>query len=131
MKALVITRLAGPEALAVQDVPEPSPKPGQTLVRVAVGGVNFADIMTMARRLPGTPAPPLVAGREFCGTEEDTGLRVMGYAQWGGFAAKVAARRNLLWPVPDHFSDEQGAAFPITFFTAYLAYWQAGMVALP
>jgi NADPH2:quinone reductase len=131
MKALVITRLAGPEALAVQDVPEPSPKPGQTLVRVAVGGVNFADIMTMTGGYPGTPAPPLVAGREFCGTEEDTGRRVMGYAQWGGFAEKVAARRNLLWPVPDHFSDEQGAAFPITFFTAYLAYWQAGMVALP
>ncbi len=127
MKALVIPRLAGPEALAIQDVPEPAPKTGQTLVRVADGGLNFADIMTTTGGYPGTPAPPLVVGREFSGVEVSSGRRVMGYAQWGAFAEKVAASANLVWPVPDHFSDEQAAAFPINFFTAYLAYWQAGM----
>ena len=131
MKALVIPRLAGPEALAIQDFPEPTPKPGQAVVRVAAGGINFADIMTTTGGYPGTPAPPLVAGREFAGIEMDSGRRVMGYAQWGAFAEKVAAYRNNLWPVPDHFSDEQGAAFPVNFFTAYLAYWQAGMATFP
>jgi NADPH2:quinone reductase len=127
MKALVIPRLSGPEALAVQDVPEPAAKPGQTLVRVAAGGLNFADIMTTTGGYPGTPPPPLVAGREFSGVEISSGRRVMGYAQWGAFAEKVAAYANLLWPIPDSFSDEQAAAFPVNFFTAYLAYWQAGM----
>ncbi len=127
MKALMITRLSGPDSLAVQDAPEPTLKPEQTLVRVAAGGLNFADFMTTQGGYPGTPAPPLIAGREFAGAEEIGGRRVMGYIQWGAFAEKVAGYSNLLWPVPDRFTDEQAAAFPVNFFTAYLAYWQAGM----
>ncbi|SPF34308.1 Alcohol dehydrogenase, zinc-binding protein [Candidatus Sulfotelmatobacter kueseliae] len=129
MRALVITRFSGPAALAVQDVPEPAPKPGQTLVRVSAGGLNFADLMASKGGYPGTPPPPLIAGREFSGVEESTGRRVMGYAQWAAFAEKTAAYSNLLWPVPDHWTDEQAAAFPVNFFTAYLLYWQAGMTA--
>jgi NADPH2:quinone reductase len=55
----------------------------------------------------------------------------MGYIQWGAFAEKVASYSNLLWPVPDHWTDEQAAAFPVNYFTAYLAYWQAGMTSQP
>lgn len=132
MKALVLTSLSGPEALAVQNVPEPTLKPGETLVRVSVGGMNFADLMTTRGGYPGTPAPPLVVGREFAGVEisgdgEISGRRVMGYAQWAAFAEKTAAYSNMLWTVPDQWTDEQGAAFPVNYFTAYLGYWQAGM----
>ena len=127
MKALVITSLAGPEALAIQDVPEPSLKTGQSLVRVSAGGLNFADFMTSKGGYPGTPPPPLVAGREFAGVDEQSGSRVMGYAQWGGFAEKVAAYQSMLWPIPERWNFEQAAAFPVNFFTAYLGYWQAGM----
>lgn len=131
MKALVITKLGGPESLAVQEMPEPQVKPGQILVRASAGGLNFADLMTTQGGYPGTPAPPLIAGREFCGLEEGSKRRVMGYLQWGAFAEKVAANENLIWPVPDHWSDEQAAAFPVNYFTAYLAYWQAGMTGQP
>jgi NADPH:quinone reductase len=127
MKALVITTLAGPGALKIQDVPEPTLKPGQTMVRVAAGGLNFADFMTSKGGYPGTPPPPLVAGREFSGIEESSGRRVMGYTQWGAFGEKAAAYPNLLWPIPEPWSFEQAAAFPVNFFTAYLGYWQAGM----
>lgn len=127
MRALVISRLSGPEALTVQDVPEPVVKPGQTMVRVTAGGLNFADFMTTKGGYPGTPPPPLIAGREFAGVEEPTGRRVMGYIQWAAFAEKVAAYPHLLWSVPDAWTDEQAAAFPVNFFTAYLAYWQSGM----
>jgi NADPH:quinone reductase len=127
MQALVITRLSGPDSLEIRDVPEPACKPGQTIVRVHAGGLNFADFMTTKSGYPGTPPPPLVAGREFAGVEESTGRRVMGYTQYAAFAEKIATYSNLLWPVPDHWSDEQAAAFPVNYFTAYLAYWQAGM----
>lgn len=127
----MITSLSGPDALAIQDVDEPTLKAGQTPVRVAAGGLNFADFMTTQGGYPGTPAPPLIAGREFAGTEESTGRRVMGYIQWGAFAEKVAAYPHMLWPVPDHWTDEEAAAFPVNYFTAYLAYWQAGMTQPP
>ena len=127
MKALVITSLSGPEALAVQDFPDPTPKAGQTVVRVAAGGLNFADFMTTKGGYPGTPAPPLIAGREFAGVEEGNRRRVMGYTQWGAFAEKTTAYNNMLWTVPDRWSNEQAAAFPVNYFTAYLGYWQAGM----
>ena len=127
MKALVITSLAGPHALAIQDVPEPKPKPGQSISRVFAGGLNFADFMTSKGGYPGTPPPPLVAGREFAGIEEGPGRRVMGYTQWGAFAEKTTGFDNMLWPIPEHWTFEQAAAFPVNFFTAYLGYWQAGM----
>lgn len=131
MKALVITSLSGPDALAIQDVDEPKMTTGQTPVRVTAGGLNFADFMTSKGGYPGTPAPPLVAGREFAGTEESSERRVMGYIQWGAFAEKVGAYRHMLWPVPGHWTDEQAAAFPVNYFTAYLGYWQAGMTVRP
>src|SRR5712671_7030765 len=52
----------------------------------------------------------------------------MGYTQWSAFAEKTAGNRSLLWPVPEGWSAEQGAAFPVTFFTAYFAYWKAGLL---
>jgi NADPH:quinone reductase len=128
MKAIVVSRLGGPEVLEVRQVPEPASDPAQELVRVAAGGVNFADIMTVQGGYAGVPKPPLIAGREFCGVRENNGQRVMGYAQWAAFAERIAARPELLWPVPQSWSAEEGAAFPVNYFTAYFAYWKAGLL---
>lgn len=127
MKAVVITRYGGPEVLEVRDVPEPGPLRSQVLVRVSCGGVNFADLLAAKGGYPGTPEPPLVAGREFSGHREDTGEAVMGYIQSGAFAEYVGVRRQFFWPAPQGWSAEECAAFPVNFFTAYLAYWKAGL----
>jgi NADPH:quinone reductase len=131
MKAVIITRQGGPEVLEVRDVPQPTPGSGEELVRVEAGGINFADNMTAMGGYPGTPKPPFVAGREFAGTRASNGERVMGYTQWGAFAEMVAARIPLLWPVPMGWSAPEGAAFPVNFFTAYFAYWKAGLIDNP
>ena len=128
MKAIVITRLGGPEALEVRDVPAPVAEAGKVLVQVQAGGVNFADLMTSHGGYPGTPKPPFIAGREFSGIEEGSGRHVMGYTQWAAFAEKTAVRPELLWSVPDNWNAEQAAAFPVNYFTAYFAYWEAGFL---
>jgi NADPH2:quinone reductase len=128
MKAIVIPRFGGPEVLRLQEVADPAPQAGELLVRVQAAGVNFADVMMAQGGYPGTPAPPLIAGREFAGQVEGSGERVMGYAQRGGFAEKIAAPRNLLWPQPLGWSAPEAAAFPVNYFTAYLAYWKAGLL---
>jgi len=131
MKALVITRLGGPEVLEIQQVAAPHPTPDQVLVNVEACGLNFADLMTTQGGYATTPDPPLTAGREFAGSEQSTGRRVMGYTQWAAFAEQTAANRTLLWPVPENWTAEQGAAFPVNFFTAYFAYWKAGLLDKP
>ena len=131
MRALVITRFGGPEVLEVDQVADAHAGPEQTLVTVEAGGLNFADLLTARGGYPGTPKPPLVAGREFAGVEIDSGRRVMGYTQWAAFAEKTAGNRSLLWPVPEGWSAEQAAAFPVNFFTAYFAYWKAGLLEKP
>ena len=123
----MITRRGGPEVLQLQDVPEPQPKIGEVLVRVEAVGVNFADTHATRGAYPGTPDPPYVSGREFAGVVEATGERVMGYTQYGAAAEKIAAQTSMIWPQPDGWSSVQSAAFPVNFFTAYLAYWKAGL----
>ena len=137
MKALVITRFGGLEVLELQQVPAPQPSPEQVLVNVEAGGLNFADLMTTQGGYATTPKPPLTAGREFAGRLASDGdaasndQRVMGYTQWAAFAEQTVVHRNLIWPVPDSWTAEQGAAFPVNFFTAYFAYWKAGLLNQP
>ncbi len=129
MKAVVVTRLGGPEVLEVRDVPEPQPGPGKVIVKVEAVGVNFADTMTTRGVYSGMPPPPFILGREFAGVVEGTGERVMGYVQWGAAAENIAIKPELLWPQPSGWSSVQSAAFPVNFLTAYLAYWKAGITA--
>ena len=51
----------------------------------------------------------------------------MGYTQWGAFAQVASVWPQLLWPVPDRWTPEEAAAFPVNFLTAYFAYWKAGL----
>jgi NADPH2:quinone reductase len=127
MKAVVIPRFAGPDVLEIRDVPKPTPGEGEVLVKIEATGLNFADVMTASGGYPGLPAPPIIAGREFSGRVEATGERVMGYTQSSAFAEYMAAHRQLLWPIPSQWTAEQAAAFPVNYFTAYLAYWKAGL----
>jgi NADPH2:quinone reductase len=43
MRAVVVSRLGGPEVLELSEAPRPEPGPGQVLVRVHRAGVNFTD----------------------------------------------------------------------------------------
>ncbi|MGE0404873.1 MAG: zinc-binding alcohol dehydrogenase family protein [Candidatus Korobacteraceae bacterium] len=129
MQAIVVTRPGGPEVLELQQLPEPVPQAEEVLVNVQAAGLNFADLLSARGNYQGVPPPPFVAGREFSGVVAETGEEVMGYTQWGAFAEKVAARRNLLWPKPAGFNFAEAAAFPVNFFTAYLALWKAGLTA--
>jgi NADPH2:quinone reductase len=124
----VVTRSGGPEVLALQDVAEPQPQAGEVLVRVEAAGVNFADISSAAGRYTGGPKPPFVAGREFAGVVESSSERVMGYAEYGAFAERVAAKAHRMWPQPQGWTAEESAAFPVNYFTTYFLYQTAGLL---
>ena len=70
MKAVVVTRLGGPEVLEVRDMPDPQLKAGEVIVRVEAVGINFADTLSTRGTYSGTPPPPFISGREFAGVVE-------------------------------------------------------------
>src|SRR4029077_4719866 len=66
MRAVVVSRLGGPEGLELWGVPRPEPGPGQVLVRVHRAGVNFTD--TERRRgIYRMPRLPWIPGGEGAG----------------------------------------------------------------
>ena len=128
MKALVITRAGGPEVLQVQERPDPVAGAGKVLVRVRAAGINFADVMARAGLYPDAPKTPSVVGYEIAGiveavgegvTEYAPGDRVLGGTRFGGYAELVATPENALVALPDDWSFEEGAAFPVNYATAY------------
>lgn len=58
MKAVRFHELGGPEVLQYEDAPDPTLGPGQLLLRVEAGGLNFSDIAKRTGRyLEPTPLP--------------------------------------------------------------------------
>ncbi|RKH92430.1 quinone oxidoreductase, partial [Corallococcus praedator] len=76
MKAIRYHQVGGPEVLRWEDVPAPTPGPGEVLLRVHAAGVNFAD--TERRRgLYDAQAPlPRILGSEAAGVVSAVGSGV-------------------------------------------------------
>lgn len=128
MRAVVIEKRGGPETLALLDRPEPQLGPGQVRVRVRAAGVNFADVQARMGLYPDAPDLPFVPGYEFAGEVDEVGEgvedfakgdRVMGGTRFGGYAEIVAANAGDLVPLPEGWSFEEGASFPVVYATAY------------
>jgi NADPH2:quinone reductase len=117
LKAAVLSAVDGPFEL--QDVPDPEVGDGRALVRVRAAGLNFLDVLIRHGRYPQMPELPAILGAEVAGELED-GTRVMGFVPRGGYAELAVAERGSLVPLPDHASFAEGAAFLLTFLTAYV-----------
>lgn len=120
MKAVVLREPGGPERLEYTDVSDAAAAEGQSLVRVRAAGVNFADVLVRQGRYPQMPELPAVLGSEIAG--ELDGRRVMGLPRsgGGGYAELVAVPDEWLVPLPDGASFAEGAAFLLTFLTAWI-----------
>lgn len=77
MKAAVFHGADRP--LTVQEVPTPSPGPGDLLVRVAGCGVCHTDLHYVDHGTPTFKPPPLVLGHEVAGTVAEVGESVDGF----------------------------------------------------
>ncbi|HVZ21064.1 MAG TPA: alcohol dehydrogenase AdhP [Vicinamibacterales bacterium] len=65
MKAAVVHRLGGP--LAIEQVPVPTPKPGEVLVKIMASGVCHTDVHAEDGDWPVRPKPPFIPGHEGAG----------------------------------------------------------------
>jgi propanol-preferring alcohol dehydrogenase len=104
MRALLLNAPRTPLRLA--DLPDPTPGPGQVLVRVAACGVCRTDLHVVDGELP-DPKTPLILGHQIVGTVEATGAKAGRFARgarvgvpWLGYTCGtcrfcVAGRENL------------------------------------
>jgi zinc-binding alcohol dehydrogenase/oxidoreductase len=53
MKAIRIHELEGPDELVYEDVPEPEPGPGETVVRLRAAALNRRDLFATQGQYPG------------------------------------------------------------------------------
>jgi NADPH:quinone reductase-like Zn-dependent oxidoreductase len=130
VKAVVLSGTGGYDVLRVEDRPDPPVGPGEVRIAVKAAGVNFADTLARVGLYPDAPKPPCILGYEVAGQVESVGDgvsgiavgdRVVGGTRFGGQAELVSVASTQVWPLPDAYSYEQGAAFPVNYGTAYAA----------
>jgi len=119
MKQLVIPRYGPPEVLTVREVPDPPVVPGSVRIRVRAAGINFSDLLARQGLYPDAPKPPCVVGYEVSGTVEGSDERVIAATKFGGQSEIVVVARSSVLPLPESWSFEEGAAFPVVYLTAH------------
>lgn len=128
-RRIVVEKGGGLEALRLVEDEAPKPREGETLVDVTACGVNYADVIVRMGRYEAAKGEyPITPGFEFAGTTAD-GRRVFGVTRFGGYASKIAAPSERLWPIPRGWSDAQAAGFPAVFLTAYHGLFNVGHAA--
>ncbi|HEX8567074.1 MAG TPA: quinone oxidoreductase [Pyrinomonadaceae bacterium] len=117
MKAVRIQQFGAPENLRVDEIETPQPGAGEVLIKTAVAGINYADIMLREGKYFFRPPLPFIPGFEVAGAIEAvgsgvenlrTGQRVLGMISGGGYAEYVVAPAARVFPIPDDL--EFGAA---------------------
>lgn len=134
MKAAFITQTGPPEVIQYGELPDPSPGPGQVLVRVKAGAVNPIDTYIRSGSVPMATSFPYVVGCDLAGIVDacgpktsrfQPGDRVWGsnqglFGRQGTFAELVAVDEEWLYPTPDAISDAEAAAGALVGITAHL-----------
>jgi NADPH2:quinone reductase len=126
MKAVRVHTPGGPDALRLDDVPEPTPGAGQAVVKIAAAGVNFIDVYF---RTGAYKAPlPLTLGLEGAGTVSALGqgvtdVKVGDTVAWtgvpGSYAEMNAVPADRLVKLPAGLSAKDGAASMLQGLTAH------------
>ncbi|MDP4021063.1 NAD(P)H-quinone oxidoreductase [Methylobacterium sp. NEAU 140] len=128
----------GPEVLAVETAPVPSPGPGQVLIAVTAAGVNRPDVMQRAGLYPPPPGATEIPGLEVAGRVAALGDGVSGLSVGdevcalvisGGYAEFAVAESDHCLPRPAPISLVDAAGLPETFFTVYTNVVQRGRLA--
>lgn len=128
--------------LVIQDVPDPEPRDGWSVVRVSHSSVNMHDLWSL--RGVGHPADriPMVLGCDAAGWDEqgnrvlvypiiadpdagdgdetlDPGRALLSEQHDGAFAEYLSVPTRNLIPIPDWLSFEEAACLPVAWGTAY------------
>lgn len=126
MHAVEVAETGGPEVLNYTEEPQPSPAPGEVLIRAEAIGVNYIDTYLRSGVYPTTL--PFVVGSEVAGTVAEVGTgvaalrvgdRVVTAAAAGGYAEYCTAPASLVTQLPKNVAFDVAAAALLKGLTAH------------
>ncbi len=134
MKAAYLETTGAPEVIKFGDLPTPTPKEGEVLVKVGVVSVNPIDTYIRAGMVSVNLPKPYIIGCDLAGTVEKVGPGVtrfnVGDRVWGSnqgllgrqgtFAEYACVHEDWLYPTPSNVTDPQAAAVALVGITAHL-----------
>lgn len=138
MKAIVVRQFGAPAVLQLEELPDPSPGPGEVTVRVRAVGLNPVDTYIRSGGYGTAYQVPYTPGSDAAGTIEAVGPGVTGVSKGdrvyvggtaspgftGACAEIVRCRKSQVHPLPESLSFPQGAAIHVPYATAYRALYQ-------
>ncbi len=135
MKAVLCTHFGTIDDLTLTDIPEPTPGPGEAVVRVKAAALNFFDTLIIAGKYQHKPPFPFSPAAEFSGVVESVGAgvgdvapgdRVMGNIGWGAAREAVAVPAAQLVKIPDTLDFDRAAGLTVTYATTLYALRERG-----
>ncbi len=157
MQAIVIHGVGDPTQLRLETVPDPTPGPGEVVVRLQAAALNHRDLYICRGQYAGLRFP-IIPGSDGVGEVAAVGpdvthvqggdqvvinpslewgdnpqvqgprWRILGLPEDGTFAELVKVPASSVFPRPDGLSDEEVAALPLAGLTAYRAVVTRGQV---
>jgi NADPH:quinone reductase-like Zn-dependent oxidoreductase len=131
MEAVRVHQYGGPEVLVVEQIPVPSPAPGQVLVRVAAAGVGPWDALVRTGKSGIAQTLPLTPGSDIAGVVESIGNgdrrfvpgdRVYGVTNVSftdGYAQYALATSGMFARKPESLGFIDAASAPVVAVTAW------------
>ena len=129
MKAIRVHTAGGPEAMRLDDIPQPAPKAGEALVKIDAAGLNYIDVYFRTGQYKAEL--PLTLGLEAGGTvtavgpgttDVKVGDKVAYTGVPGAYAEYAVVPAARLVVLPPGLTTRQGAAMMLQGMTAhYLA----------
>jgi NADPH:quinone reductase-like Zn-dependent oxidoreductase len=145
VKAALQREYGGPQVLAVEDMPDPEPRPGWSIVRLRAAALNWHDVLV--RRGQYSSPLPHVPGADGAGVDTETGddvvvlpslwwgkdesapgadWEILGDHRFGTYAELVAVPTECVRPKPAGMTWAQAAALPLVGVTTFRALFSRG-----
>jgi NADPH2:quinone reductase len=134
MKAIRVHEFGPPEVMKLEDVPDPTPSPGQVVVRVHAAGVNPVETYIRSGVYALKPPLPYTPGGDAAGVVAAVGDQVTGFKAGdrvytagtisGAYAQLALCNVGQVYPLPADVSFARGAGLHVPYATAYRALYQ-------
>lgn len=125
------------ENLKTGELPDPKPGKNQVLIKIAVCGVSYPDLLIIQNKYQFKPELPFSPGGEAVGIIIELGKnvknlkvgdRVLALCRWGGLAEKVAVDFDRVFLLPAGISSETAASSLYSYSTSLYALKDRGQL---